>query len=117
MAMQTGWFDLVLDAGATELVQVSLHTADPGVTGASELSGAPYARKTATWDPASGGTLPTAAAILFDVPGGNTVRWAGLWAADGTTWRGGLPLSTEEPYGSDGTYSLDTIELTMANAA
>lgn len=57
----------------------SLHSAY-STTGANELvGGAPaYARKAATWAPASGRSKATSAGMVFDVPGGNTVRWIGF---------------------------------------
>ena len=58
---------------------ISLHTADPGSTGASEASGAPYARKQTTWGtPASG--VVTGSQVAIDAAAG-TYAWAGLWSA------------------------------------
>lgn len=50
---------------------MSLHTGDPGTTGASEASGGSpaYARKQITWSSGSGGVL-TAANVTFDAPAG-----------------------------------------------
>jgi hypothetical protein len=61
---------------------ISLHSADPGLTGANELTGgAPaYARKQNTFPAFSGGTQDNDTAILFDVPAGNVVGW-GIWDA------------------------------------
>lgn len=58
----------------------SLHTAFPGTTGASEVTGgAPaYARKAITINAASGGQRALNAAVTFDVPA-CTVKWLGLW--------------------------------------
>ena len=39
MALETSLLDLALDTMATEVVSVSLHTADPGGTGANEITG------------------------------------------------------------------------------
>lgn len=60
----------------------SLHSAYPGTTGASEISGgAPaYARKAITINAASGGSRALNAAVTFDVPA-STVRWLGFWNA------------------------------------
>jgi hypothetical protein len=60
----------------------SLHTASPGTTGASELSGGSpaYARKALTW---AAGTVDgtVTASATFDVPTGVTITHAGVWTA------------------------------------
>lgn len=60
---------------------VSLHTANPGSTGASEATGGSpaYARKQTTWTSGTGGAL-TGSAVTFDVPSG-TYTHAALWTA------------------------------------
>ena len=60
----------------------SLHTAYPGTTGTSEVTGgAPaYARKAITINAASGGSRLLNAGVVFDVPA-CTVKWIGLWSA------------------------------------
>lgn len=59
----------------------SLHSADPGTTGTSEITGGSpaYARKSLTWTPGSTGTA-TASAV-FDVASGVTPAWTGVWSA------------------------------------
>ncbi|ORL15421.1 phage tail fiber protein [Prescottella equi] len=59
---------------------ISLHTADPGTTGASEATGGGYARVQTTW---TGGTVDgtvTGSAVTITVPAG-TYAWAGIWSA------------------------------------
>ena len=73
--------------------QASLHTAFPGTTGTSEVTGgAPaYARKNITMGASSGGQRTLSAAVTFDVPA-TTVRWIGFWNAAvfiGTAANGG----------------------------
>lgn len=60
----------------------SLHTAYPGTTGSSEVTGGTptYARKTITINAASGGSRSLNAAVTFDVPA-CTVKWIGFWNA------------------------------------
>lgn len=60
----------------------SLHTADPGTTGTSEVTGgAPaYARKSLTWAAGSVDGVVTASAT-FDVPSSTAVTYAGLFTA------------------------------------
>lgn len=89
----------------------SLHSADPGATGTSELAGgAPaYARKAITWAPPSGGTADTSALATFDVPAGSTAAYWGLWSAvSGGTFYGSGKMTTPETYGAQGKCALLT---------
>jgi hypothetical protein len=85
---------------------VSLHSADPGDTGASELSGSPYARIQATVGAAANGTRNLSSDVLLDVPGGSTVSYVGYWsAATGGTFLGKDDVD-DESYTSDGQYKV-----------
>jgi hypothetical protein len=69
-------------AYGTNAAYASLHTADPGTTGTSEVTGgAPaYARKALTWTAGSVDGIVTASAT-FDVPATTATTHAGLWTA------------------------------------
>ncbi|QFP97000.1 hypothetical protein SEA_THIMANN_29 [Gordonia phage Thimann] len=72
---------VMLNAYKAEATWLSLHTADPGSTGASEVSGGTpaYARKQTTWGtPASGSMIGSKVSI--DVPA-TTVVAVGVWTA------------------------------------
>lgn len=59
---------------------ISLHTGDPGSTGANEVSGGSYARKQTTW---TGGAVDgsiAGSAVTIPVPAG-TFTYAGIWSA------------------------------------
>lgn len=85
---------------------ISLHTADPGDTGASEVTGGTYAREATTWGNASA-SAATGSAVTSDVPAGTTITHWGLWtAASGGSFLYGGPLAAPESFGSNGTYSL-----------
>lgn len=102
--------DVMLDALDTLATHASLHTADPGTTGASEVTGGSpaYARKAITWASASSGSKTLSATVTFDVPGGTTVTHAGTWSAiSAGTFRGGGSLSASEVFGAQGTYTLN----------
>lgn len=74
----------LLNAYAAQGTWLSLHTADPGSTGASEVSGGTpaYARKQTTWGtPASGSMVGSKVSI--NVPA-TTVVAAGVWSASTT---------------------------------
>lgn len=80
-------------------VYVSLHTADPGTTGASEVGGGAYARQPASFE--LSGANPTVAsnenAIDFPQATTNwgTITHFGIWsAATGGTFLGGDSVET-----------------------
>ena len=78
-------------------VYLSLHTADPGTTGASEVSGGSYARQQVALDPAAAKrTSNTAAESFTDMPAA-TVTHVGLWTASsaGTFILGGALTSSQ----------------------
>lgn len=67
------------DRYATMGVHISLHTGDPGSTGANEAAGGGYARKATTWSSGSTGTL-SGSQVEIDVPAG-AYTYAGVWTA------------------------------------
>lgn len=60
---------------------VSLHTADPGATGASELSGGSYARQAITFGAPSGGTSSNTNVLNFAGLPAATITHFALWDA------------------------------------
>ena len=70
---------------------VSLHTADPGTTGASEVSGGTYARVAVTWNSPSGGSVSNSGALSINLPASTTASYFGVWSATtaGTYYIGG----------------------------
>ena len=76
--------------------QASLHTAFPGTTGASEVTGGTpaYARKTIVVNAAAGGVRALNTAVVFDVPA-STVRWLGFW--NGAVFAGCAPNGGATP--------------------
>lgn len=94
---------------------ISLHSADPGSTGTSELAGGSpaYARKAVTWGAPSGGVVGINMDPEFDIPAGGTVSHFGLWSAStGGTFYGGDPVSATENYGGQGVYILAASDVT-----
>ena len=57
-----------LSAPAITTPYISLHTADPGETGASECTGGSYARQAGSFGAASGGASISPATILPGLP-------------------------------------------------
>lgn len=68
----------------TAPIKMSLHTADPGITGASEATGGTYARQTAGYNAASGGVCALAASVSFTGLAAGTYTHFGLWDSSGT---------------------------------
>lgn len=91
-------------AYATAATKASLHSADPGSTGANEINGGSpaYAKKTLTWSSASGGSV--SASATFDVAAGTTVAGGGLWDVSNNFLDGGTISSIA--FSSQGTYGL-----------
>lgn len=74
---------------------ISMHTADPGTTGANEATGGSpaYARKQTTWTSGTTGTN-TGSVVTIDLPAG-TYTHAGIWsAATGGTFIDKIAITT-----------------------
>lgn len=85
---------------------ISLHTADPGSTGTSEVTGGTYARVLTTWGAVAASAV-TGSSVVINVPSGTTITHWGLWSvASGGTFIYGGTLPAPESFGSNGTYSL-----------
>ena len=93
----------------------SLHSADPGDTGTSEIAGGSpaYARKAVTWNPAAAGTMDSSNAPVFDVPAGTTVTHVGLWDAVTAGNFLGSADPADEVYAAQGTYTLSDADLDL----
>lgn len=115
MAFSTAGKNAMLNHIGSVAGFASLHTADPGDSGASEVSGGAYARQAVTWAAASAGNLDSSNTPAFDVPGGTTVSHAGFWsAATGGTFYGGNALSASETFTANGTYTLSDADLSLS---
>jgi hypothetical protein len=111
----------MLDQLGTQALYASLHTATPGSSGASEVTGgAPaYARKSLTWNNASTGSKTLSNTPTFDVPASTTVAYVGLWsAATAGTYFGYIDV-TDEVYAAQGTYQITsgTVDLNATASA
>lgn len=125
MALSDNGRNSAVNGLASSATYISLHTADPGTTGASEVTGGSpaYARKAATWGTAASGTRTLSTPVVFDVPAGVTITHFGLWsAATSGNFQGGDPLRdasnnpVSEAFGGQGTYTLSTASLTVNTA-
>lgn len=88
-------------------IKISLHTADPGATGASEVTGGSYARQTAGYSTASGGACALAATLNFTSMPAVTVTHIGIWDSTGTPkFLQGAALAASKALNSGDTFSL-----------
>ena len=107
---------------ATASTYISLHTADPTTTGASEATGGSpaYARKLVTWNAAtfSAGieTVTSAVSATFDVPAG-TYAFFGIWdaATAGNYLMGGT--CTSQVFSAQGQYQIAAAGITVTATA
>lgn len=114
MALTTAELNTAAGAAAARLTHISLHTGNPGSTGASEASGGSpaYARKALSFGSATGGATE-ATEVTFDVPAGTYTHF-GCWSAGtGGTFRGGGALAASQTLSGQGTVKV-TLTLTAA---
>jgi len=108
MAFATASLNTMLDAiPAAGTLHVSLHTADPGSTGANESTGGSpaYARQAAPFDAAAAGSRALTADETFDVPA-STITHFGIWDAATVGNFIGSGDITDEVFASQGQYKL-----------
>lgn len=102
--------DAGLDAGlngrAAAGARIAFFTADPGNTGANEVSGT--GRPTTTWGPVEASTNPVGrqrvgSQVTAPIPAGTTVtHWGVFTAATGGALLLAEPLAAQETFGSAG---------------
>lgn len=115
MALNDTAKNLMLNQLAGSAIFVSLHTADPGATGTSEVTGgAPaYARKSITWNTAATGNLDSSNQPQFDVPGSTTITHVGYWSASTAGTFYGSSTITNETFSAQGTYTLTDADISL----
>lgn len=94
---------------------ISLHTADPGATGAGEVAGGagPYARQSAAgkFAAAAGGSKASNAAIDFPGMPAVTVTHVGIWDAAAGNFIEGAALAATKVVNAGDTFRLTTPDL------
>lgn len=106
MSISNTWENEILDhifnnaaAPAVTTVYISLHTADPGDTGASEATGGSYGRQAAGFGTAAAGQVSNTANIDFTNMPAATITHVGCWSNSTATasanfiWGGALTAS------------------------
>lgn len=75
--------------------KITLHSADPGINGANELTGGGYGPKNTAWGLAAiqgdGSAKITGTTQRFDVPANGAAKWFGVW--NGSTFLYGRALT------------------------
>lgn len=115
MALNSTALDAMLDNLGTLITHLSLHTDIVGSGSGNEVTGgAPaYARKSITWNTASGGALDSSNTQAFDVPSGTTIARVGFFSALAAGTFYGDAEITDETYGSQGTYTVTDADITL----
>lgn len=94
---------------------VSLHTADPGTTGASEVTGGTYARVAVTWTSPASGQTQNVGALSINLPASTTASYFGVWSAasTGTYYIGGALSPSVTTGASAGVVSIAANAITV----
>lgn len=104
-SLNTGARNALVDAhGANSgALWFSMHSGDPGTTGANEIASCP--RKLDSFPSAVAGET-TSTGRVHDMPAGSDARFYGRWtASSGGTFHSGGPLPADEHFGVAGTYA------------
>lgn len=96
-------------------VYVSLHTGDPGSTGASEATGGSYARQSVSLDAASNKASQNGGALSFTGMSAATITHVGLWdaSANGNFLIGGA-LTAQKTTNAGDTFQFPVGDLDVA---
>lgn len=108
---------VALSALGAKATYVSLHTGDPGTSGANELTGGTpvYAAQATAWTTPTTDTLALSNQPTWNVPAGSTITHVAFRdAATGgnVVWSRALPFA--ETYAGQGTYTLTSASETMS---
>jgi hypothetical protein len=112
--MTTPAKDIMLDALPNTLF-ASTHTAAPGESGANEVSGGTYARKSFTIGASSSANRDSTSQPVLDIPAGTTVTHVGYWTAvTGGTFLGYKAI-TAETFSNAGTLTVSDVDITITD--
>lgn len=88
------------------ITTASLHSDNPGLTGANEVTGGSYARQSFTFSAASAGARVGNATSVFDVINGTTINWVAYW--NGPTFVVARKTAAPLVFSQDGKVNLDS---------
>lgn len=113
-SLTTNGKNAVLDELDNQVAFLSAHTAAPGESGTSEVTGGTYVRKAVTLAAAAAGTKSISGTVVFDIPGGTTVTHVGCFTAvTAGTFIAWDDLASSEPFGADGTLTVDDLDFSV----
>lgn len=118
----SGFSDAAMTVGAnairSALAGAQLHTDNPGVGGAANKSSAPMVAP--SWTVVSGsGNFDLAVPIAFAGAAANgAIKWVSLWSntSGSGVWYGNFQLAGDQTADSEGTYSVNSIDLTGSSS-
>lgn len=115
MALEDPVLDVAVDAVTAELTWISLHSADPGGTGANETS---TDRIQATWDASSGGTAAiNNAPLSFEGPNSGAITHVGAWDASTMgVWKGSAPIVGDTSFNANGDFDLTALTVVSTSS-
>ena len=91
---------------------ISLHTGDPGETGANEVTGGGYARQAGSFGAAAAGQVSNTASLSWTNMPSATIQYVGVWdsstATAATNFIWGGALTTNKVVGSGDTFKITT---------
>lgn len=121
MANSAYYANKVLDATfknttyAVAVPYISLHTADPGTTGASEVAGGSYARQSGAFASASAKASVSNAAINYTLMPACTATHFGVWdASSGGNFLWGGVLSASKTINAGDTFQFPSGQLAFS---
>ena len=126
MSISNTWENEILDhifnnaaAPAVVTPYVSLHTADPGETGANEVTGGSYARQSGAFGNAAAGAVANTASISFTGMPAVTITHVGIWSSSTATasanfvWGGALTASKSVGAGSTFKIAIGDLDVSL----
>lgn len=102
---------VMLEAFVADAAYASVHSANPGGSGANEISGGlpAYARKAITWGAFAVDSIASAADLNFDIPPSTTITHLGYWTAPtGGIFLGYRDLNNPETFVGQGLHTVES---------
>jgi|SRR6185437_4487306 len=111
------WFRNVAFTTLTAQMAVSLHSGDPGTSGASEIAGSSYARQNVTFNLPSAGAVAASAALNFtgmpSATGSSSISGVGVWAG-AQYQQGGLLTGGVQAVTQGNTFTLSSLSCSLS---
>lgn len=115
MALETAALNAAANGIGDIAVQMSLHTANPGGSGTSEVSGGGYARQTVNFNAAASGVAALPSTVSFSGPAAQAITHVGFWTTAGGTWLGSVVPTGDLAFNAAGALDVTAATITAAN--